>query len=558
MNNDTLYEVKKSAFGDSETDDENNISLMLGFIRLKCEEREAIIQQWNDLINTIPKKAIKQIIECLINSFFLAEKSTKEKIIKLIDNASSFLEIECFLQYMDILITETDETCRNELMEIINHRCKNDSTERVKEFYMRNQEFISCGNQSVCNYKYDTRILFIIPYFLSRKGFVQPPLDAMISAALLKKKGYKVSILDLRVNKVDYTKIKATNTLIFVSMCPYDVIQNYPVDYKFENTVSIINFLTQELKLNVIAYGPYFDVNKDAIEKLCFPTKFIEGPIEDSVIKECDIFFSSNYDPINIDSINVIPAYELVDLTKYYCDFKERISPWVAVLSNRGCPYSCRFCYSYFGKVQKKRRVESIIQELEILEKKFNVRDCFFLDSTFTLDKKWVEEFCTQFAKKGLSISWQIETRIDCLDERIIRMLAEAGCKRIYLGVEALDDEMLNFLSKRTTLNQINSIIECLNKEPRVEYEVFLMAGLPNQTIDDLYDEYKMLKDMKITNFQFITYMPRPKTYFYKLACEEYPYLNEDFRYLSCARGRVHNNIKNSDLVSFFDFIRRK
>lgn len=526
------------------------------FTRMNQIERLNAVEQWKKHIDYMAKKDLLLVLDCLINNYFLSERDVKEEII-------SFFELillkkvniqKDIVKYLDILIVEVDLTFRKRIVDIFNQVLCNCIEENKRDLINRNYDFLT-DLQLKGEYNYNSQILFIVPYFLQRKGFLQPPIDVLVSATILKKLGYSVSILDLRTDKLDITRCKINSDVIFVSMCPYDIIQNYPVDYKFENTVSLINYLSREKEYNVIAYGPYIEVD-DKINEICFPNKFIYGHIENAIVSECNQLFGKHLLFDDIEMVDIVPDYDLVDLTKYYLYEESKVSPWVAVLANRGCPYDCKFCYDYFEKKQKIRSAKSVIEELSILEKRYNVKKCIFLDSTFTFNIKWLNEFCDIYNRRQLSIEWQMETRIDCLDEWVLNLVMNANCSKIFIGVESLDDKMLKFLSKRISVQQIHEKIELLNTH-NIDYELFLMAGLPFQTIEDLYIEYDMLNKWGVKKYQFIVFMPRPNTDLYELACQEYPFLRDDIRYISCVRGCVKNNINGLELQKFLSFARR-
>src|SRR5262249_25841819 len=109
-----------------------------------------------------------------------------------------------------------------------------------------------------------------------------------------------------------------------------------------------------------------------------------------------------------------LPAYDLIDFSHYYGDGYRNGMPFHksragAVLATRGCPFTCDFCFNYWGGLFTKRSVASVIEELYVLERTYQVTNVFFVDFTFTIDSKWVAEFCSLYRSKGLSIHWSCE-----------------------------------------------------------------------------------------------------------------------------------------------------
>src|SRR5690606_7148454 len=100
-----------------------------------------------------------------------------------------------------------------------------------------------------------------------------------------------------------------------------------------------------------------------------------------------------------------IPKQHLLPLDKYKMPFLGNRYVWV--LTNRGCPYSCTYCFEgvVWGKSVRYRSAESIYKELEYLAE-HNVRNVLFLADLFTYDKQGVRDLCNMIIDRGLKIRW--------------------------------------------------------------------------------------------------------------------------------------------------------
>ena len=137
----------------------------------------------------------------------------------------------------------------------------------------------------------------------------------------------------------------------------------------------------------------------------------------------------------NLDDLP-IPKQHLLPLDKYRMPFLGKRYTWV--LTNRGCPYSCTYCFEgvVWGKSVRYRSAESIYRELEYLAE-HNVRNVLFLADLFTFDRDGVLRLCDLIIQNGLKIRWTCNSRVDTIDEEMMVRMKQAGCWLIAFGIES-------------------------------------------------------------------------------------------------------------------------
>ena len=86
----------------------------------------------------------------------------------------------------------------------------------------------------------------------------------------------------------------------------------------------------------------------------------------------------------------------------------------------------------------------------------------YIIDDTFTLSKERVYEFCEKI--KPLNIIWAAQTRVNCIDEEMIKRMKEAGCVQLIFGVETGSQRMLNLTKKGTTVQQARNVFHWCKK----------------------------------------------------------------------------------------------
>lgn len=171
------------------------------------------------------------------------------------------------------------------------------------------------------------------------------------------------------------------------------------------------------------------------------------------------------------------------DLNKF-CGIPERRE--LVVPLARGCPVGCSYCDVPQMQGLRERRAE-VAATLDYIEQSF-ARAPFeyvsFYAPTFTLKRRWVEEFCTEREKRSLEFPWKCVTTTFHLDEDLIATMARAGCVRVSIGLETLESAASGSLPKikRNSLETFRKLAAA-SRENRVELNCFIIVGLPGDSV---------------------------------------------------------------------------
>ena len=155
----------------------------------------------------------------------------------------------------------------------------------------------------------------------------------------------------------------------------------------------------------------------------------------------------------NLDAIP-FPAYELINL-KNYTNLLACTNNIANIITTRGCPYACSFCDIRRSRYRT-RSPQNVLQEIKFLVDK-GITEFFLQDDNFTLDRKRTIKFCQLLIEEKLNIQYKISSRVNHIDNEIASYLKKSGCYRIYFGVESGSQEVLNYLEKGITLEQIKN-----------------------------------------------------------------------------------------------------
>ncbi|OGC70590.1 hypothetical protein A2415_02465 [candidate division WWE3 bacterium RIFOXYC1_FULL_39_7] len=236
-------------------------------------------------------------------------------------------------------------------------------------------------------------------------------------------------------------------------------------------------------------------------------------------------------------SILPMPAYDAIDMS-YYTRPRKRVIGYafyavVPVYTGRGCPFRCRYCASgsVWGEHSiRNSPIDRVIEEIKYLVSNWNVDAIYLIDDTFTVSRPRVLEFCEKI--KPLNIVWAAQTRVNCIDETLIKAMREAGCIQLTFGVESGSQRMLDLMHKGITTEQIKKVFG-LCKKHGMRTLANMMFNLPLEESDDVKKSYEVYEEIKPDDFGLGLTVAYPGTEIYddyfpqKLKKEEYYMLAE-------------------------------
>lgn len=237
-----------------------------------------------------------------------------------------------------------------------------------------------------------------------------------------------------------------------------------------------------------------------------------------------NIIYRKNNELIQGDEIHTngnfsIPAPKIEIFSKDLYEFPFSVqSPFMTVLSDFGCPYSCSFCpISTLGF--KIRTTEEVLQELKHLWAA-GYKEVHFRDQTFGVNKARTIELCSKIQKELPKLTWSCFSRVDVLDEERIKAMSSAGCHTTIVGIEFDDDQMLKDLGKNIQKSQMFDAVELCHKAKMNIAGTFIL-GLPNQSEEDILKTGKLARLLKLDFASFNLATPRLGTSWRKQLIEE-------------------------------------
>ncbi|MHA1732155.1 MAG: B12-binding domain-containing radical SAM protein [Promethearchaeota archaeon] len=209
------------------------------------------------------------------------------------------------------------------------------------------------------------------------------------------------------------------------------------------------------------------------------------------------------------------PDWEKFDLSHYsiFASVFKKRKVELPMVTQRGCPYQCIFCQKLMGNRVRKRSTENLINEIVRDIELFHVNQIAIVDDTFTLDKKRVIEFCQKIRELGLhkKITWSCLTRVDLVDEELIKHMKLAGCQLISFGVESGNPHILKIIKKNISLEQVKNALN-LMKKYQIEVHYGIIFGHPFETVDTMRDSLRFALKNRPDMITFSLLVPFPGT----------------------------------------------
>jgi radical SAM superfamily enzyme YgiQ (UPF0313 family) len=187
-------------------------------------------------------------------------------------------------------------------------------------------------------------------------------------------------------------------------------------------------------------------------------------------------------------------------------DLDEYPSPWLEgvldpadmdeaiMLTSRGCPHVCSFCYTpaAFGGKIRAHSVERVIEEIAFVASRGSGR-LWFADPNFSFSEKRVIEILEGIARRDLKVDMWIETRADMLNKELIALMKKAGVNMIAMGLESASENVYPHLKKNLDPDRVRKAIEMTFKAG-MDVELFSQYALPHEHFEDAMQTLNFVK----------------------------------------------------------------
>lgn len=387
----------------------------------------------------------------------------------------------------------------------------------------------------------DFRVLLINPratyaYEIAQKCY--PPLNLLYLATHLMRHGFTAGVLDANAMRMDDEQIG----LAAAAFRP-DLV-GIPL---YTEILSSVYRMTKHLRAllpaaRFVMGGPHASALPGQVLQEFDGLDFVlRGEAEKSIVELCKtllangdlsavrgLSYRSKAGALNNPQADFlsdldeggVPARELVEdayRARRYYTLLVRERPVDTLITSRGCPFNCNFCYN-LNHHYRHRSTEHVMEEILSIHKR-GIRDIEICDDTFTFNRDRAVALFDALIRERLPISFRIKSRVDVVDAEFVAKARQAGVYMISYGMESGDDEMLKRMNKRATVAD-NERACRVTKEGGIAAHTGWILGYPGETPESFERTVNFIIAIKPTTAQLALLRPYPHTKVYREAKE--------------------------------------
>jgi len=347
---------------------------------------------------------------------------------------------------------------------------------------------------------------------ISKAGYYWPPIDLLVLSGLLKNR-FDVHVLDAIIQKrgfencaKDIKRIRP-EIIIFLSSTQ-SCRDDFPFIRRIKRAQKTVVIGCGEIFLEdsqkILKENPFLDgvildfTNPSIIDFLKSPSLFHKTLPRQKRHKNKQLFFTYP-----------TPLHAKFPLRQYRYPYN-RSKPFTSVLTTYGCPHHCHFCNS--GNLGFKRRnICNIVEELKEI-RKLGIKQVFFADMTFGENREHTLHLCDAIAKEGIDLNWNCYSRVDVVDEQLLKAMKRAGCHLVQYGIENIDQHLLKKYGKNISLSRVKNTFELMKKQKILSGAHFLF-GLSKESPASVKKSIRFIHLLKPDYVSFNIFYPRKSSW---------------------------------------------
>jgi len=348
-------------------------------------------------------------------------------------------------------------------------------------------------------------------------AFLYPPHTLATVAAVLRQDGWALELMDAVVEGSD-----AKALTDYASRERFRIIGVFVSHATLDVDIGMLRQLRQTCPdAHIIAFGPAMRFVGPQVWERGSVTAVLVGEPESLFPAACRYLAGGGSLPsllrasdlgvencdadgwiIDLDAVPY-PAWDLLPWRKYR---------FLSIMGSRGCDDLCAYCpyVAAQGHRFRPRSVSSVVAELSLLVERYASRRVVFRDPVFARDRQRVLDICAEIQRRpelgaGSRFTWECESRPEHFDAELLRVMKEAGCGWIKIGLETTGEEVLRRVNRlhpdETSEEYIAQTAEVVRacRDVGIRCRVFAMVGLPGQGDSVVADTLVQLRRMSPT-----------------------------------------------------------
>lgn len=363
---------------------------------------------------------------------------------------------------------------------------------------------------------------------VSREMAEDLPLGILSLAAVLEERAINAEMLDLNLmyfqrswpdpyhyQKIDYCSFAIAE----LSELTFDVIGlstmcgSYPLTLRIAREIKRLRPETV-----VILGGPQATVVDEAtLEAFAFVDVIVRGEAEESfpqllsalssggeLAEVAGITFRNRGRVVRNPDASVIQNLDALPLPAFHLFSRMRECRYIPLEIGRGCPFGCTFCSTndFFRRRFRLKSPARIIKQMRVLKQSYGLSSFELVHDMFTVDRRRVVAFCEALLGCDEKFVWSCSARTDSVDEQLLALMAEAGCRGMFFGVETGSPRMQKVIHKNLDISEANRNVEATGSFG-IGITVAFIDGFPEEQREDLSASVDFI--MKAARFDHVS-----------------------------------------------------
>jgi len=189
--------------------------------------------------------------------------------------------------------------------------------------------------------------------------------------------------------------------------------------------------------------------------------------------------------------------------------------PFTFLVTSRGCTAGCKYCIKHVSYQWSTRLLspERIMKELWVLHD-LGIHNIHMYADLFTISRDQVMGLCELIIKEGLKIKWTCNSRVDYVDEEMLKMMGKAGCWMISWGIESGNEMILKRAAKGADPKKARCALTWA-KQAGIKNWGYFIIGLPGETVETIRQTIDFAKSLPVDLALFHIAAPYPGTPFF-------------------------------------------
>ena len=393
-----------------------------------------------------------------------------------------------------------------------------------------------------------------------------PPMGLACLSSILEEKGYESDIIDAAALGLDSKDIISSinQSPDYIGITSTTVEINYAIELARELRASFPHAL-------ILMGGVHPTIFHESLVSEGICDMVIRGEGEEAIVALADdqpladipnltwkgpsgkvIVNDMNEHYVDIEKLP-LPSYEKLPMNRYHAALgAAKKSPSVGMITSRGCPGNCTFCYSgMHGKRIRMQSAEKIMEQITFLMKNYGIKEISFYDDTFTTSKKRVERLCDLILQDNMKISWSCFARADTVTPGLLKKMKKAGCHQVSYGFESADENVLQAIKKRVHTSQIEDAVRW-TKAAGIDVRGAFMLGNPEDTEESMRKTMEYSKNLCIQFSIYNITTPFPGTALYTWVKENKLLKHTKWNLYDLAHSCINLPTVQSDTVERF------